>query len=129
MSFLTSIWHYLLFLMTAWQTIKSLIQAKNNVYKAENIKENQPVLSMLIPDEQMTPLHISREYLKATLNMSKATLYAHTAFEIAVENCGAQQYIPGVYFCRYLYPIAVTLATVETVCQASSLLTSKQKPH
>lgn len=122
--------------MTTWQAIRSLFQARNHVYKAEKIKDNlssQPSPLILIPNEQLSGLSVladtTVEYCRATRDIGKALLYTHAAIEAAIPSCGVQPYIPGVYFCRYLYPVGVALAVGETVYQAGSYLTSKQKPN
>lgn len=136
MSVLTSIWHFLSFFMTAFQAMKNLLNAKNHVFKAENIQDNlssQASPSMPTPDEQLPSFSATAnstlEYCRAIRDFSKTFLYTHTAIEQVVQSCGPEQYIPGVYFCRYLYPVAVTLATIETGYQIGSYLTSKQKPY
>ena len=102
--------------------------ARNQVLKAEDIKDGQPVQPMRIIDEQISPYNCAAECLKATMNMAQGALYMHTALETVIQNCAAEQYIPGLYFCRYIHPVGTALATAQTVYQIGSYLnTNKNK--
>lgn len=116
------IWDSLLAISTTWQAIRHFMLARNQVFKAENIREYHPIQPMRIMDEQVAPYNCAVEYFKATMNLAQGALYMHTAFETVVQNCVAEQYIPGVYFCRYIHPIGTVLATAQTAYQIGSYL-------
>lgn len=126
MQALKLIWDSLLFISTAWQTIRHFMLARGQIFKAENIREDQPIQPMRILNEQIAPYNCATEYFKATINMAQGALYMHTAIETVIQNCGAEQYIPGLYFCRYIHPIGTALATAQTVYQVASYLNTNQ---
>jgi hypothetical protein len=129
MQALKFIWDSLLTVSTAWQAIRHFMLARSQVFKAENIREDQPIQPMPIVDEQVTPYNCAVEYFKATINMAQGALYIHTALDTVVQNCGAEQYVPGMYFCRYIHPIGTALATAQTAYQVGSYLNTKLKPN
>lgn len=129
MQALKLIWDSLLFISTTWQTIRHFMLARNQVLKAENIKDNQPEQALRTPDEQLSPYRCTTEYLKATINMAQGALYMHTALETVFQSCDAEQYIPGIYFCRYIHPVGTAVATAQTVYQVGSYLNTKLKPN
>lgn len=129
MQALKFIWDSLLTVSTGWQAIRHFMLARSQIFKAENIKEDQPLQPMRIVDEQVGPYNCAVEYFKATINMAQGALYIHTALDTVVQNCGAEQYIPGMYFCRYIHPIGTVLATAQTAYQVGSYLNTKLKPN